>query len=115
MIIWRKLRSILLNLAILVERLKTWRFENTLELDNRKIIYVGEVDFAENRSAAAVRILNNCKSIALNPDFDVKVVGYSNTASLLCEGFQIFNVKRGRTLISKTFYYLLRSYFFVIL
>lgn len=84
-------------------------------MNNKQVIYIGEVDFSENRSAASLRILNNCKSIALNPGFDVKIIGYGNTSSLLFEGFQVFNVKRGKTLISKTFYYLLRSYFFIFL
>ncbi len=74
-----------------------------------KIIYIGEFDFKENLTASTVRIINNCKSIRLEKNFEVKILGYSNTPHLNLEGFDIHNVKRGKRYLEKLFLYIFRG------
>jgi glycosyltransferase involved in cell wall biosynthesis len=74
-----------------------------------RVFYFGEVDFLENRSAAVLRILNNCKAIHLTGQYLPVLVGYSNFSSNSFESFSILNLRRGSNLITKFFLYLIRG------
>jgi len=73
------------------------------------IIYIGEFDF-NRKTAAAVRIVNNCKAIAATNNFKIKIIGYSDIPSFKVDDLSIFNVKRGKGTLLKLYYYVFRAF-----
>jgi len=84
-----------------------------LVLKTRPIIYIGEFDFGVNQSAATLRILNNCKSIQLNENLSITLLGFSNSKISSFEGFKILNTAKGYSLFSRIINYTLRGIKFI--
>lgn len=78
----------------------------------KKIYYIGEEDLTRN-SAGGARIINNCKSILKGSKFITKIIGYSDKVYFKKDSLDIYNVKRGKNVVEKMFYYLFRGLFLV--
>lgn len=76
------------------------------------LYYIGEFDFNRGQ-AATVRIINNCKSISQNKCYNIKIIGYSDIPQIKIDSLQVLNVKRGKSLTSKLFNYILRPFFII--
>lgn len=76
------------------------------------ILYIGEFDF-NRKAASAVRIINNCKAILVSGKFNISIIGYSDRPNFKEGEIQIQNVKRGKTLVAKVFYYIFRPIYII--
>lgn len=79
------------------------------------LLYIGEIDFCQNNSAAVVRVLNNCKSIVCNGYNRIKLVGLGNKPISKLDSFDVFSVRKGNSIFVKFLNYCFRGFQFVLL
>jgi glycosyltransferase involved in cell wall biosynthesis len=77
-------------------------------MDN--LYYIAETDFSKD-GAAANRIVNNVKAIINKNDYEVTIIGYGEAAEFVYDGITVKNVRKGKGVIQKLFYFVMRGFF----
>ena len=74
----------------------------------KNIYYIAELDF-EKSNASTARVINNIKSLKMNSNINVTIIGYGNTPALSVEGINVVNLPKGNSNIIKFLHYIFRS------
>lgn len=77
-----------------------------------EIFYIGEFDF-NRKNANAVRIINNCKALLASGNIEIKLIGYSDIPGFYEGDLPVLNVKRGKNVFQKLFFFIFRSLFII--
>lgn len=72
--------------------------------------YIAETQF-DQRDAVTNRIVNNIKAITSQNDCTVTIIGYGDAKEIIYDGITIKNVRKGKGLIQKLFYFIFRGFF----
>lgn len=72
--------------------------------------YIAETQF-DLRDAVSNRIVNNIKAITSKNDCVFTIIGYGESKEIIYDGITIKNVKKGKGLIQKLFYFVFRGFF----